>query len=466
MSKPSEIGEISKLGQRYLDGQLAQHSLGDDIQPSSKGDIPDLRSVADEDAQRWRRLARQTLQRGEVLFGLLAAGASSRMDVNDLPAEAKRLIDGSGDAVFPNSKALVPVVENNGKVYTFLDLFVRNVQRFAKSQESPPQTLLFVSEKNQAEVVGRVKQRYSEDDALLEHLHVVVQPLEPQIIATVDEVERRKGNFANEDAWKQAVEASKQYAGHELDVRKPAGHGEFLHQLVASGMASQLLKEGVRYVTVRNIDNVPAVFDDAWLTLLGYLIESDASMLVEVSERIAAQKGGALIRHHDRWRLAEDPSFAGSKHQATDSFYINNAVAILRLDYLYPIYETSESELLAAAEADDQALLQEIADRGRRRFPTIVEAKPVQLESTVVGAVTPETNMWESTAIAADVVDVRAFAVVSEADEADGIDQVDDDEARQRARRVRFAPVKKWDDYTDTAKQTIIRHVAADILQQ
>ncbi len=28
----------------------------------------------------------------------------------------------------------------------------------------------------------------------------------------------------------------------------------------------------------------------------------------------------------------------------------------------------------------------------------------MQLQSTVVGSITPETNMWESTAIAADVV--------------------------------------------------------------
>ena len=93
------------------------------------------------------------------------------------------------------------------------------------------------------------------------------------------------------------------------------------------------------------------------------------------------------------------------------------------------------------------------------------EAKPVQLESTVVGAITPETNMWESTSIAAEEVNVVAFGVVSEADEADGIELASDAEARERANRVRFAPVKKWDDYTHASKQTIIRHVAERILK-
>lgn len=464
MQKPSEIGDVSALGQRYLDGQLAQHSLSDEIRPSQQGDIPDLRSVSEEQKAKWKRAALTAVREGQVVFGLLAAGASSRMDPKNLPEQARRLIERSPDAAFPQSKALVPVVESGGEVYTFLDLFIRNVQRFAESAGAARNTLLFVSEKNEQEVIGRVKAAFANDTDLVNGIHTVVQPLEPQIIATTDEVQSRQTNFADDETWRTACEISEQFAGCELDVRKPAGHGEFLHQLVASGMASRLLSEGVRFVSVRNIDNVPALLDDAWLTLFGYMIEEDASMLVEVSERIAAQKGGALIQYNDRWRLAEDPSFAGSNHQATDSFYINNAVAIIRLDYLYPIYETNADELLEAWRAGDESKLQEIADRGRRKFPTIIEAKPVQLDSTVVGAITPETNMWESTAIAADAVRVRAFGVVSEADEAEGIDAVSADEARRRANHVRFAPVKKWDDYTDAAKQTIIEHVAERIL--
>lgn len=464
MTRPAEIGDISPLGQRYLDGELSQHALSDDIEPSNKGEIPDIRSISDDQAATWRKQAVESLRDGQVVFGLLAAGASSRMDPQSLPQQARELLEDSSLDDVPLSKALVPVVKNGGRVYTFLDLFLCNVQRFAHAVEAAPQTLLFVSEKNEQEILGRVQELYADDQALLDGVHKVVQPLEPQIIATADEVEKRKGNFPDEASWQAALENSRQYAGSRLDAPKPAGHGEFLHQLVASGMAGQLLHEGVRFVSVRNIDNVPALLDDNWLTLLGYMIDQDASLLVEVSERTPAQKGGALIRQGDRWRLAEDPSFAGSKYKATDSFYINNAVAIVRLDYLFPIYETSESELVEAWREKDTQRLQEIADRGRRRFPTIVEAKPVALENTTVGAITPETNMWESTSIAADDVKIAAFAVVSEADEADGIDQAPDDEAARRAQQVRFAPVKKWDDYVDPAKQTIIRHVSERLL--
>ena len=99
---------------------------------------------------------------------------------------------------------------------------------------------------------------------------------------------------------------------------------------------------------MRNIDNAAAALDHAWLLALGYLIESDGQMLVEVSQRPVGQKGGALIKQNGSWRIAEDPSFSGTSFRATDSFYINNAVAILRLDYLLGIYETTSEEVLAA----------------------------------------------------------------------------------------------------------------------
>ncbi len=466
MTKPDEIGPISSLGQRYLAGDLKQDALSADICPSGKGEIADVRSLSEGDVATWRAEAVKVLQRGEVVFGLLAAGASSRMDTNKLPETARALLEKSGQDCVPQSKALVPVVENDGQVYTFLDLFMHNVQRFAEAINSSPKSLLFVSETNENEIAEHLNSRFAGNSDLLAELHKVVQRLEPQIVATQEEATRRRDNFDDQDAWQQACRLSESYAGRQLNVPKPAGHGEFLHQLVATGKAAELIDQGVRYLSVRNIDNVPAVFDETWMTLVGYMEANDVNFLVEVSERDDKQKGGALIKQRGRWRLAEDPSFAGSVHSATDSFYINNAVAIMRLDYLFPIYETNEAELLAAWRTGDSEQLEKIAERGRRRFPTIIEAKPVAIKDHVVAAITPETNMWESTAITADEVEIQAFGVYSETDAGKGIERLPLAEQIERAYRVRFAPIKKWDDYTNPSKQTIVRHVANRILNE
>ena len=190
---------------------------------------------------------------------------------------------------------------------------MHNVQRFAEAINSSPKSLLFVSETNENEIAEHLNSRFAGNSDLLAELHKVVQRLEPQIVATQEEATRRRDNFDDQDAWQQACRLSESYAGRQLNVPKPAGHGEILHQLVATGKAAELIDQGVRYLSVRNIDNVPAVFDETWMTLVGYMEANDVNFLVEVSERDDKQKGGALIKQRGRWRLAEDPSFLGEE---------------------------------------------------------------------------------------------------------------------------------------------------------
>lgn len=459
------IGDILDLGRRYLSGDMRQHRVSSNIELSRRGDIPDFRSASEAEQTEWFEAGLHELQSGSVVFGILAAGASSRMDLKRLPDQVQTLLERAGSMDLPQSKALVPVVEQDGEVHTFLDLFLHNVRRLAAEADIAPQTLLFVSEKNKEELLSHVAARFAEEPHVVTGVRHFMQPLEPQIIARVEDVERARGNFASEADFRSALEVSQGHAGHALHVPKPAGHGEFLHQLIESGTAARLHAAGVRYLSVRNIDNVPAVLDRSWITLLGYLVAHQRRLLVEVSERLPSQKGGALIRWRDSWRLAEDPSFTGSGLSAGDSFYINNAVAILKLDYLLPLYDTTFEELEAAEQSGDPQQLAAIAARGRRRFPTIIEAKPVALpDGRVVGAITPETNMWESTTVADDLR-IGAFGVYSEADAGHNIRHATAAEQVRRAQQVRFAPVKKWSDYVDEDKQTIIARVAERILR-
>jgi hypothetical protein len=229
--------------------------------------------------------------------------------------------------------------------------------------------------------------------------------------------------------------------------------------MVASGTLARLLDDGVEFISVRNIDNTAAVLDDNWSEALGWMISQESDILLEVSQRPEGQQGGALIRANGDWRIAEDPSFDGTEWKAKDSFYMNNAVAIIALKYLLKIYNTTAEEVLSG----DTELWSEIADRGQRKFPMLIEAKPVVLDDgQVVGAVIPETNMWESTGVGNNLI-VTALAVDSDRNAGD-LFSLDATEQQRIAERVRFSPTKNWSDYSDERKQLIARYIASRIV--
>jgi hypothetical protein len=453
----SSLGSISPLGKRYLNGDMKQKPLRGNISLSSKDDVRRLEAFSDSDRTRHRDLGIEALRAGRVAFTVLAAGASSRMSLNDLPTEVVEMLKRSGKHDLPLSKALVPVIERAGKVYNFLDLFLLNCRRYLEQYAARAKTVIFVSEMNADEIRRHMefcdRQGLPEADVL-----DFVQPIEPQMVATVADLKKAESNFKAE-TFASAESFSVEYAGNELPQRKPAGHGEFLHQMVASGTLARLLDDGVEFISVRNIDNTAAVLDDNWSEALGWMISQESDILLEVSQRPEGQQGGALIRANGDWRIAEDPSFDGTEWKAKDSFYMNNAVAIIALKYLLKIYNTTAEEVLSG----DTELWSEIADRGQRKFPMLIEAKPVVLDDgQVVGAVIPETNMWESTGVGNNLI-VTALAVDSDRNAGD-LFSLDATEQQRIAERVRFSPTKNWSDYSDERKQLIARYIASRIV--
>jgi UDP-N-acetylglucosamine pyrophosphorylase len=81
----------------------------------------------------------------------------------------------------------------------------------------------------------------------------------------------------------------------------PPGHGDLYPSLLGSGLLDQWLTQGIRYAFVSNSDNLGATVDPA---LLAHFARSDASFLMEVCERTAAdKKGGHLARRESDGRL-------------------------------------------------------------------------------------------------------------------------------------------------------------------
>lgn len=439
--RPPGIGELGPLGRAYLAGELRQATLRGEFRPSRREDVEALLSIPPGERQRFVARALQELRAGRVAFGVLAAGASTRMDLASMPESARRLLERSGRSQ-PKSKAMVPVVEIDGQVLSFLDLFLRNCRRLSEETASSCPVLLLLSDANASEIEAHLERcgRFG--------VPVVTfrQPLDRQIVATPQDLERARRNFSSAAEFDAALEISRRFAGHTVDVPKPAGHGEFLHQLVSSGTLVRLLDRGIRWISVRNIDNLGALLDENWLVILGRMIERAKRFTVEVSRRPdgPAGKGGALIvRPGGEFEIAEDPAFAGTGVDPRSSYYINNATAIFEVSYVYRIYETSEEELRSAP----PERLAEIAERGRRKFPPLLDVKPVRLpDGSVIGAFVRETNLWESTGVVAGL-GVDAIAVLSVKDIEGEFRGLLPTQQRERAGTVRFVATKKWEDY-------------------
>jgi hypothetical protein len=185
---------------------------------------------------------------------------------------------------------------------------------------------------------------------------------------------------------------------------------------------------------------------------------------VEVSRRPdgPAGKGGALIvRPGGEYQLAEDPAFAGTGVDPRDSYYLNDATAILEVGYLFRVYETSEEEIRSAS----PEALAEIAERGRRKFPPLLDVKPVRLPSgRVAGAFVRETNLWESTGVA-DELGVDAIGVLSVKDVEEGFDDLAGWAQRDRALKVRFVAAKKWEDY-EGINSVLVPYLARKVISE
>lgn len=459
MGRPGEIKERPALGEAYLAGRLAQAKLQGEFRPSWREDVLELDALDRSERRAAIALGIEALRRGEVAYGVLAAGASTRMSLADVPPAARRLLERAG-RVDLKSKAMLPVVEVGGRVLSFLDLFLANVIRLSSETATSGPIVVLVSESNAEEIEAHIARAtaISPGDVV-----TFRQSLDHQIVATTADVERARANFASERDVESALALSREFAGCELAVAKPGGHGEFLHQLVSGGTLARLLRRGVRFVSVRNIDNIGGLLDDRWLAILGRMVEMRRSFVVEVSRRPdgPAGKGGALIiRRGGEPQLAEDPAFAGTGVDPRASYYINNATAILAVDYLFRIYETSRDEVLAAS----PAALAAIAERGRRKFPVLVDVKPVRLSSgAAVGAFVRETNLWESTGVEPGL-GVDAVGVFSVKDVEDGYERASATEQRARALRVRFAATKKWQDY-EGINARLAPHLARRVLE-
>jgi UTP--glucose-1-phosphate uridylyltransferase len=100
------------------------------------------------------------------------------------------------------------------------------------------------------------------------------------------------------------------------------GHGDFPMALRRSGLLARFLKEGGRYLSFSNVDNLGASLEPA---IIGWHIRSAKEMTVEVAAKAKGDKGGAPARVEGRVQLVE--GFAFPKDFDQDSIPVFNTAS-------------------------------------------------------------------------------------------------------------------------------------------
>ena len=210
------------------------------------------------------------------------------------------------------AKSLLPVKGSD----TFLDFIARQVLRLRGGQESrQPAFYLMNSFSTQRDTLDYLR-KYPElsEDGVLDFLQSKVPKIDA---ATFEPV-----------SWPESPELE----------WCPPGHGDLYPSMLASGRMDRLLERGVKFLFVSNSDNLGATVD---LRVLSHLANTNASFLMEVTERTAAdRKGGHLARRKSDGRLvlresAQCPKEDEARFQDIAVHrYFNTNNLWLRLDHL------------------------------------------------------------------------------------------------------------------------------------
>jgi hypothetical protein len=528
----NEISErVIDRGLAYREGRLKTEPVQSVFRPSVADDVPMLSDVAPKDRRRLIARALVSLKQGRGVFSILAAGAASRMNTNEAPPEALALVrtlHGREDVVI-KSKAAVPLGQTEkGRVLTYLGAYLTNIADLQAAVGDParPNRVRILTNDEYADELDRELARQSNYGVTAE-IAKPRQALGDQYVGTPADVEALKGKLG--DHYDAALAAAKGVdaavgTGDRSSVvlpdeKAPLGHGEYFHGMVSSGELLRLLDDGTEWVAVRNIDNSASLYDEEWLVELGLFLERGLDFQVEVSPRVAGQKGGAyIVTEKGAGVLTEGPSFdatwaafaaertaagdrslavseakavanrriqsegevvlepsrmdfrrtsmnvwtdiepaidggrvvafadgAGEAHfygrvRPEDTHWFNTATAIFSPRYLYYVYRRDAdqtfdafvAELAAASPVEREA----IADRGRGRFPVLVDPKPAKSSSAV--AVKIETNMWQSTQVAAEAgATIGAVGVKS-------VLNISEKSSDAEFRGLRFLATKQW----------------------
>jgi hypothetical protein len=150
----------------------------------------------------------------------------------------------------------------------------------------------------------------------------------------------------------------------------PVGHWYEVPNMLRNGALRRLLEQRpqLRYLLVHNVDTLGVDLDPA---LLGWFIESDATLAFEVIARYVEDRGGGLARVDGRARLVEGLALPDEKIEARLSWY-NSATNWVDIDRLLGFFGVERSDLA------DEARVAAAVRSASMRMPAYITLKDVK----------------------------------------------------------------------------------------
>jgi hypothetical protein len=361
--------ERTKTGLQNGSLGLAQNRLppAAKIEDALPGDVFDGRGELDV---KYQSLGRAALRDGKVAVVSLAGGAGTRWT------------RGAGAV-----KALNPFCKFDGKYRTFVEVHLAKSRKTSHEAGTPVPHIITTSYLTHAPIeshMARVKNYGYQGRVILSpgrsiglRLVPMVRDLRfaweelPQQELDEQKEKVREGLRAALIHWAQQGPEGADYTDNlPLQCLHPTGHWYEVPNLLRNGVLLRLLKNRpqLQHLMMHNIDTVGANLDAG---LLGFHIDRDAAMTVEVVARQVEDHGGGLARVNGRLRLVEGLALPSERVEASLSYYNTNTFWI-DIDKLLTVFGLTRENLHDA---------QKTAEAVRRlagRMPSYITLKDVK----------------------------------------------------------------------------------------
>ncbi|HEV2126896.1 MAG TPA: UTP--glucose-1-phosphate uridylyltransferase, partial [Chloroflexota bacterium] len=284
-----------------------------------------------------------SLRRGEVAVMTLAAGVGTRWT------------QGAGVV-----KAINPFAKFGGRHRTFLEVHLAKSRRTSRLSGTPLPHVVTTSYLTHEPIASflEAERSYEYPGPLLLSpgravgLRLVPMARDlrfaweetPQQLLDAPAQKVRESLHAALIGWARATGEGSDYTDNvPLQCLHPVGHWYEFPNLLRNGVLVELLRQRpqLQYLVLHNIDTVGMNVDPA---LLGWHIQAEAAMTVEVTTRRLEDRGGGLARVDGHLRLVEGLAMPREEAEFRLTYYNSNTMW-LHLDKMLDVFGLTRSDL-------------------------------------------------------------------------------------------------------------------------
>ncbi len=304
------------------------------IEDARPEDVFDATSSIDD---KLGRLGRKALEDGAIAVVSLAGGTGSRWT------------HGAGVV-----KALSPFCKFAGEYRSFLDVHLAKTRRSSRlAGNSIPHviTASYLTHRAiRAATAGTANVFLSPGRSIglrfvpmVRDLRFAWEELSQQVLDEQKQKMRESSRAALIQWAQNAGEASDYTDNIPLQCLHPTGHWYEVSNMLRNGILRQLIEQRpqLKYLLVHNIDTVGVNVDPH---LLGFHIQQNAAITVEVIARHVDDRGGGLARVNGQLRLIEGMALPSERDEFALSFYNSNTFWI-DIDKLLSVFSLTRDTL-------------------------------------------------------------------------------------------------------------------------